>query len=239
MNYCRRFNLLACVLAMMFGWSAKVIAADETTRTFAAQNCRFTLPGPDWKWSDKETPKLVFMALNSKGFVINLAVLETPITVELNDQFVKGFEKSVYGSSQLTKRTGEYIAFRGLKCYQLLSTLADGRTRATRVLVANKRLYNLNLVGLKEPIEAEPAFESIMSGFDFIVPPEQDSKQANSAAVQMPAQPTAQRPAQSEEYAKTLNFSQLMGKIVGGCLIGIVLLIIIRSVVRKKKSDQS
>jgi hypothetical protein len=211
------------------------LAADEATRTFAAQKCRFTLPGPDWKWSEKATPNSLFFAVNTKGFVVTLSVVESPKIWNIGDLSVKDFEKTFYVPGKLSKQAGRFITFRGLQCYQLESSLADGRTGATRILFANKSMYNLSLIGSKDPIEADPAFETILNGFDFTVPPEQ----GNAQGVQTSAQPTGQRSAPSEEYAKTLGVSQLMGKIVGACLIGIVLLLIIRSVFRKKKSDQS
>jgi hypothetical protein len=87
--------LLPGLLALL-GSSVKLMAAEESTRTFPAQKCRFTLPGPDWTWIDKQVPNLLVMAGNTKGFVINLSTVSTPTPAQVDEQFVKGFEKSFY-----------------------------------------------------------------------------------------------------------------------------------------------
>ena len=221
-----RLCLLLSLLAMAFGSPVRLTAAEEATRTFPAQKCRFTLPGPDWSWSDEKAPNRVFLARSTKGFAITLATVKTPDPVQVNEQFAKGFEESFYQDRQAKKRGGRFITFLGLPSYQTESLLvANGRTLATRVFAAHGFVYNLSLVGAKEPIEDDPAFETLMQAFSFTVPPEQDTKRTGSGA--------------DSEYGKALNLSRLMGRIAAFCIIGAILLLVFRLATRKRKASET
>jgi hypothetical protein len=235
-----RLWLLLGVLALQFGSPRSLVAGEEATRTFPAQNCRFTLPGPDWTWIDKQVPNVVFMARNSKGFVINLSTKSTPQPVQLDKQFVAGFEKTFYQPGQVEKRGGRFITFRGLPSYQAEGVLADGRTAASRVFAAHGLVYHLTLLGGKQPIEHDPAFEALMLGFDFTVPPEQAAKRAGPAEVQAASEAPGQTPpATDPDAGKTLNISAWAGRIAGLCIIGIIVVGLFRWVVRRRKTGQT
>ncbi len=239
MSSSSRTCLLLGLLGLL-GSSVRLMAAEETTRTFPAQKCRFTLPGPDWTWIDKQVPNLLFMAGNTKGFVINPSTVSTPAPVQVDEQFAKGFEKSFYQPGQIEKRGGRFVTFRGLPSYQAEGILADGRTSATRVFTAHGLVYHLTLLGAKEPVEDDPAFEKLMQGFEFTAPPEQDAKNTGSGGAQAPARSKGQtQPASDSDYGKALSISGWMGRIAGVCIIGAILLLLFRWVVRKRKAGKT
>jgi hypothetical protein len=218
--------LLLSLLATPFAWPTNLLAADEATRTFPAQKCRYTLPGPDWTWSDEKAPNRIFLARDTKGFVITLATLTQAAPVQVNEQFVQGFEKSFYKAASLKKRSGRFVTFLGVRGYQTESLLPDGRTSATRVFAAHGLMYNLVLIGAKEPIENDPSFEKIMHGFSFTVPPAPDARPTDSGA--------------DTDVDKGAMISELMGSIATVCSILAVLLVVFRWATGKgKKRKQS
>src|SRR5579875_1879689 len=124
------------ILALQLVSAHRLLAAEEPVRTFPAQRCRFKLPGPDWDWIDKELPNGLFMAGNSKGFVITLSISSTPAPIRVNEKFAEEVEKTLYHPGQLEKRSGRFITFRSLPCYQAEGIMADGRTTAIRFFSA-------------------------------------------------------------------------------------------------------
>lgn len=220
-----RFVVLGVVLASAVN-ASKLEAADEPIRTFATQKCRYTLPGPGWSWINNAPPNLLFAAGNDKGFVLNLSVMNAGKVERVDEAFAAGFEKSYYQSGQATKRGRRFGTFRGQPYFQTEAKLPDGSTGATRVFISHGLGYTLTLLGGTDPIENDPAFETIMLGFDFTTPPPQPA--ANPGAANTTAPPT--------EYEKTLNISEQMGRIAGGCFLAIILLYLIRSVFGKRKT---
>ncbi len=234
-----RLCLLLGLLGLL-GSPTRLRAAEEPMRVFPAQKCRFTLPVPDWTWIDMQAPNILFVAGNTKGFVINLTTVSVPVTAQINEQFVKEFEKSFYSPGQIEKRAGRFVTFRGLPSYQAEGILADGRTTATRVFKAHGLSYNLSLIGAKEPVEDDPQFEKLMQGFEFTVPPEQEAKNAGPEDAQAPARSEGQRQSTPDtDYGRALNISELMGRIVGVCIIGILLLLLFRWWNRKRKTGKT
>jgi hypothetical protein len=232
-----------CLLLSLFGLlgsSVSLTAGEETTRTFPAQQCRLTLPGPDWTWIDKEAPDVLFMAGNTKGFVINLTTVRTPAPVRVDGQFVKGFEKTFYQPGRIEKRGGRFVTFRGLPSYQAEGMLADGRTSATRVFTAHGLVYHLTLLGAKEPVEQGPAFEKLMQGFEFTIPPEQDAKHTGPGEAQGTAGSAGQtQTASDSDYGEVLSISGWTGRIAGVCVIGAILLLLFRRAARKRKAGKA
>jgi hypothetical protein len=200
-----------------------VAAGEEATRTFPAQKCRFTLPGPDWTWSDENAPNRIFLAKDKKGFVITLAAVASPGRVQMNEQFARGFENDFYKApSPFKKRSGRFVTYLGLPAYQTEAMFPDGRTTAVRVFAAHGLLYNLSLIGRKEPIEDDPAFETIMQGFSFTVPPAPGT--------------TSTSPGGDSDVDPIAKISRLMGSIVALCFIVAVLLLVFRSATGKSKT---
>jgi hypothetical protein len=226
MSLSSRLCLLLTLLSLGLRFPAGINAEEGATRTFPAQKCRFTLPEPDWAWSDKEMPSLLFMASNKKGFVINLATLKTPGFVQLNEQFVKGFEDNYFRSGPFIKRSSRFVTFRGLPTFQAESSIADGRTAVIRVFAAHDLLYHLTLVGARDPIENDPTFETLMQGFDFTVSP-------------TPAPKTNVPGAMASDHANSLGISRRMGQIAGACVMGIIVLVFLRWALGKGKANKA
>ncbi|MFL5338785.1 MAG: hypothetical protein ACJ8F7_01345 [Gemmataceae bacterium] len=144
--------------------------ADDRTRTFAAAKCRYTLPGPEWKWSQPGKPSQLFTATCPKGLVVYLSVVSVP-TSRLDSGLVQNLEQGFYGSGQATKRGGRFVTIQGSSWYQIEATLADGRTVACRTFVSKGLSYTLGIVGGRQPVEQDPEFETIHGGFSIIEPP--------------------------------------------------------------------
>jgi hypothetical protein len=217
MNSSAKLCTFICVLTQHLGSPINLMAADESTRTFTAQKCRFTLPGADWTWIDTPGPDLVFMARNTTGFVINLAAKSAPQPAQVDQQFVNGFEKKFYQTGGLKKRGGQFLTYRGLPTYQATGTVADGITSSTRVFFAHGLGYVLTVLGEKEPVEDDPIFEKLMEGFEFTAQP--------------------QPPAESD-YGRALNVSEWMGRIAGACIVVAIPLLVFQWVSRRRKTGK-
>lgn len=148
--------------------------ASERTRTFPSYKCRYTLPGPGWSWSkDPTDAKSLCAAVNDRGVVVSVGVMQLPRPMPLNQEFINGYENGFYtvGVGKLNRRGGRYTSFLGLPAYQSEATHADGRTTAARITLANGYGYILVVIGGKEPVEQHPDFEKMMAGFAFTEPP--------------------------------------------------------------------
>ncbi len=232
MNGWSRWCLVAVLFTMQFGMTLRCMAAEEPTRTFPAQKCRYTLPGPDWSWADKQMPNMLFMAGNSSGFVVNLTYVSLPKPEPLNEQFVKGFESTFYKAAQVTKRAGRFVTFRGRPAYQADGLAANGRTTSTLVINANGTTYMLTVIGAEQPIETDPTFESIRQGFDFTIPSEQVATQT-APGIAAPLTPVPAAPAPAERNAYQMG--RLMGGIAAICLLVAGVAVVVRALVRKPK----
>ena len=129
MRSCR----LMLVAALMIGSSTGLAADEANTRTFAPQKCRFTLPGPDWRWIENKDPNALCFAGNKDSIVVTLSAL--PDSSPMNEAFAAGFETGFLKSSGFKKRSGGFVDYRGLRCYQLVSTLPDNRVMYSRVVL--------------------------------------------------------------------------------------------------------
>jgi hypothetical protein len=204
----------------------RLLAGEEAVRSFPTQKCSFKLPGPDWAWIDKQLPNGLFMAANSKGFIITLSISVAPVPIRVNEKFAEDVEKTMYQPGQIEKRGGRFITFRGLPCYQAEGIVADGRTTATRLFSANGYVYHLSLLGSKEPVEKDPGFERFMEGFEFTAPPEQ------------PAQGSPSGESRTQTDSVT-NISEWMGRIAGYCILLAIVLGLTRWSIRKWKRGKS
>jgi hypothetical protein len=183
--------------------------ADEAaTKTFPEKKCRYTLPGPDWTWVDVKAPDALCLARDDKGFVVTLSALAEKAAI--NDAFVRGFEKGFLKSPNYRKRGGHRLDFLGLPAYQLEVATNDGHTLTSRVFMAHDIGYIINCIGNADPVENDPRFEKMLAGFAFTVPPDLAAERAKS------------------ERGGTDDFSYRMGQIVGYCMMGIVVLFIVR-----------
>jgi hypothetical protein len=189
--------------------------AAETTRTFLGHHCRFTLPSDDWSWTDKAIPNVLFVAGNSKGWVVNLSTVPVTGGVKIDPEFVKGFDESFYVTGQIEKRAGAFATFRGLRSYQTMGKLPDGKTSATSVFTAHGLVYTLSVVGGVEPIENDPSYESILLAFEFTSPP--DPSSGNPGTVLPQSADRGNR--------ETAPLTEWVGRIVDACVVGVVVII--------------
>src|SRR5262245_48021724 len=119
------------------------LRADERTRTFPAQKCRYTLPDDDWSWLEDKSPNL-FMAINSKGQVVYLGSFQVSPGTELSQKYIDGWEKGLLRNPDNKKRGGRFTNFLGIPCYQSeVVKVSVDKTQVGRVFLAHGFLYNL------------------------------------------------------------------------------------------------
>jgi hypothetical protein len=152
----------------------------DLTRGFQEQKCQYTLIGDDWTWREPAQLPIVFSAENKKGTIVVLVIDRVPLNTQLTQALAEKAEASTYADPKTTKRGGRFITFQGQPSYQAESRLANGNTMACRIFLANGFAYTLGVVGGKDPVENEPDFEKIMSGFAFTEPPVTADKNTNS-----------------------------------------------------------
>jgi hypothetical protein len=181
--------------------AAGVQADDERTRHFPAAKCRYTLPTDEWGWTDQLAGKAVFAAVGPDRTLVALSIMENPPSARIDQKFADGFDKGFVVPGDNEKRGGRLATFLGLPCYQVEGRLVtEGLTTASRVFLANGRLYILSVMGAGGTVEQRPDFEAILGGFAFDAPP-----------VPPP-------PAPGPVEAKDLSYR--MGQIAAYCLLG-------------------
>jgi hypothetical protein len=164
--------LMAVAIACTLAGSVSGQAPQESnppTREFPSQKCRYTLPGKEWKWMDQPLPDSIFMATSKAGLVITFRCDRVEDWKSLDRSTVADFEQAMNRSTEgrLKKRGGRFIIFLGLSCYQFEGVYADGRTIASRLILANGLAYHIMVAGDQNPVEQRPEFEKIISGFQF------------------------------------------------------------------------
>lgn len=228
-----------CLVVSLFGLlgsSGNLPAAEETTLTFPMQKCRFTLPGPDWTWLDKQPPKVLFIAGNSKGLLIDLNTMAWAQPIRMSDQSPDDIERFIYKPGEIQKRGGRFVTFLGRSCYQLEAIVPDGRTVVTRIFAAHGFIYYLSILGTKEPVEADPEFETTMRGFDFTIPPEPEPKRTDPGTVPALANPTGRKSAVANEVYETgLYLAAWMGGITCLFIVGAILPLAVWWALHKRK----
>lgn len=218
-------SLAAIVLLLAFAFPAA--RAAEDVRTFPASKCRVKLPGPGWNWRKNLDPDFIFEAV-SPGMAFTGFTEPLPPGGTLASH-VLGFETQFFLSGRFKKRGGRNITYKDLPAYQVEIRDEDGSTMVCRIFLAHGLSYHLNLNGGKEPVENDPRFEAIMDAFDFTERP-----------VPPPPPPPAPLPEDDEttdsDYGRALNVSAWMGRIVGVCLILILVLLVVGWLKGKTKS---
>jgi hypothetical protein len=217
-----RGNSWLLVATLLLGYSTSLFADEAKTRTFAAQKCRFTLPGPDWQWLQAKDPTILCLASNGK-VVISLSCY--PERESISEAFGPGFEKEFLKAGRYTKRSGGFVDYRNSRCYQLVCTLPDNRISYTRVLTANGNGYAFSLVIPDEQTSKEPIFEQAWNGFEFTEPP------VPNVPAPMPARangiPLPPGVDADSAYGRSLQFSYWMGRVLGVCLLAILVLAVV------------
>jgi hypothetical protein len=189
--------------------SPNLCDAQDEERTFPSLQMRYRLPNKDWTWEEPMTPDTAFMAMNQQGIIVLVSTIPLQKTVQLDQDFVNGYEKSFFKAGQMTKRGGRFITFQGRPCYQAEGTLMDGRTVVSRCVLSPSLGYSFMVMGGHDPIEITPEFEAIANGWTLTAPAVQD-------AVEEPR-----------------NISYLMGRVVGFCIMGIAVAWVVGKVFKK------
>jgi len=146
--------------------------AAAQTRYFPAQKCRFTLPD-GWSWVDRPIGNAFFAAESTDGLLVQATCAPAMAWSEMDERAAEDFERSLARSSRgkLKKRGTSFVSFHGLTAYQIAGVLPDGKTTVSCCFLAHQMAYQILIVGGKEPVEQDPDFDEIMSGFAFTVPP--------------------------------------------------------------------
>lgn len=160
-------------------------SGSEAHKVFAKYKCSYTLPGPGWAWQDAATvPGAIFVASNDAGLVVMLMTQRSQLDT-VSPEFIRGLEEGAVEPGESSKRGGKSLTFKGVPCHQLdLLLVKVQKTFSSRFFIAHNYVYNLQVVGEKEPVEESPEYDAIMNGFSFTVapPPPSPQTKANSAA---------------------------------------------------------
>lgn len=151
----------------------RVKPSADRSAEFSTQKFRYNLPGPDWSWGEKPTPETLLLASNKRGLSVTVMVHKHPQSMTWDEQSAATFERGFLQAAghQVKKRGGRLTTFQGLQCLQIEAIFDDRRTTVSRILQANGFFYTITVAGDKQPVERNPDFERIMSGFQFTEPP--------------------------------------------------------------------
>jgi hypothetical protein len=234
-----RLCLLICLLALQMASPARLGAGEERTRTFEAQKCRYTLPGPAWSWLDDQKPEnMLCMTRNTNGFVISLSAVATSDGPEKNEQYGKEFEKSLYKSGQFEAGGQFYdpVAVRFVPAYPTRMRLSDGRKALLLVFTSRGFHYHMTLIGGKEKTEVDRELPTMVQGFDFTVPDERSAKQLGSIAGQDTIVRWPRQEQNTPASAAVAGVARIAAIVAFVCIVAASLLLVFRLVFRKPKA---
>lgn len=212
----RRYVALLIVGLIANGMAYAAPSADMT-KDFADYHCRLSLPGStDFEWLDHtQIPQAAAALRNSSGTTVLLLVTKVPSDFTLN---TKGFDDGLCAPGVASKLKSEKATFRGVPCYQICVRFEQNNAiAAIRAFAANGFLYQVQIIGESLPIDDQSKLEHLFSMFEFIG---------------SPATTVAKAPSSEQ---KAYNFSRLMGRLVGICLIAIIVLVVAKRMFGKKK----
>jgi hypothetical protein len=218
--------ILWVVSLITLGMTCTAPAADKT-KEFAEYNCRLSLPeGSDFEWLDPTlVPQSVALMRNSAGTTVVLIVTKVPSDFKLNTD---GFDAGLFAPGVATKLRSDNPTFLGLPCYQVFVHLEQSTAQiAIRAFSTQGFLYQLQLIGDSVPVDDQDKLASLFSMFEFINSP--PTVVANDP-VSMPA---ANAPSPD---LQAYNFSQMMGRVAGICIVVMIMLAVGRKLLRKKKA---
>jgi len=160
------------ISVVLFLLAQSSVYGNERIKTFAAQQCRYTLPSNKWNWIDhSEVRNAVCAAEHEDGRVIVLIISPFPKDGVINQSFVDLVDKDAAASLEKTKKRGGRITtFKNLPCYEF-ERLLEGAMVASRIVLANGYGYHVVIRGGVRPVEKLPDYEAIMDGFEFTSPP--------------------------------------------------------------------
>jgi hypothetical protein len=155
-----------CLLAAGTAWSRPV-------KTLPRARCAFELPGPRWRWVDDGADGARgLVAVDEAGSLLNLRVDTVPEGLVLDEDFIAEIEASVFQDDGPRKLADRRFTYAGAPAYQVDVAVDDEDIFGTiRLLLANGRLYRLQLMTRLDPRRNRVAIDNILSGFSFTSPP--------------------------------------------------------------------
>ena len=223
------------VMAFAFFWGSISLAAGDASndvREFKELHCSVALPDKECKWIDpSKLPGCIAAFKDSTGTVLVLLVSDSPGDTTITTEFTKGYDEGAFESGVASKLAGEIISFRNIPCYQVHSKIEkDGAIGTTRVFLAHGRLYQLQAVGSRLPLDQRNQLGSLFNSFNFLSPP-------------LPVDPTQKTPATAAPRpfnpGSDFRTGRIGGIIAACCVIGIVGILLVRAVVRKRKNNRA
>jgi hypothetical protein len=213
--------LLSLLLVLFLGTEIPA----QQTKTFPEADCSFTLPGDDWEWLDPKTIPdsggkitVLVLARNRKGLAFTLTYANLNGNEKGSQREFEAFEKGFLESGKMTKMGSKQIAYKGLQGYQLDARTQQGQGVSVRILYANKKLYNVQVINGLGPLGPDTDTESIFQNFNFTRQPE-------------PVGSSGFGPSNSSWWKPVLIFVIL---IVVACGVGGVALLVVLSKGKKK-----
>ena len=201
------------ILAAM-AFSTSISYADESGRVidFPAYHCRLTLPDPCMEWLDhSQVPQAQAVFGDAQGTIVIFMVHKIPAGLVLNESFTKGFDETFERPGVIRKTGGEITTFSGAPCYHLYGRLEqEGKTFIYKLFAANGFMYGLQLISGDYPGERAIIPDNYFSAFEFI------------------GEPLIAKPRGAASQPQTHNISRIMGRVIGYCVIGIVVISVIK-----------
>jgi len=214
----KQVNKLMVAAFMVYALTA---AASDTERIREFENfrCRLILPDPNTEWIDHtQIPGAKAALGDDSGRVLVFMVNEAADSFVLNDSFIEGFDESFNKPGVISKISGQITAFRNVPCYQFNARIEqDGSIVTGKIFAANGYLYQLQLIGGELPINERNDMDNIFHAFEFFGKPN----------------PHESQPTSPEQQA--YNFSRKMGRIIGYCIIVIIVVLVGKMLIRKKR----
>ena len=187
--------------------------------TLEQQRCSLTLPDDGYFWLDHSpAPDALAAFGNDAGLNVVLLARKTPDGFVLDEAAVATFDKGLENNRKGTKVAGAMTQFNGVPCYELhLRVNNDNSLVTVKVFVANGYLFQLFVRGSGLPLEERDKLEPIFSAFKFV------------------GQPSVPAPRRLSEEQKAFAFSELMGQLAAYCVMGIIVILVVRFVAKRKK----
>jgi hypothetical protein len=207
-------TLMACALTATAGNNGHL-------KVFEQYSCRLTLPDPNFEWIDHtQIPQAKAALANDSGAIILFMVNKASDELVINDAFIKGFNESYYKRDVISKISSEMTNFRNVPCYKAHSRLEQENSLATIIIfAANGFVYQLQLISDEATIREHQKLETVFSAFDFLTKPRLH----------------VAKPSTSGQRA--YEFGEKMGRILFYCIIGIVILSVIKKLKNRKSKN--
>jgi hypothetical protein len=141
------------------------------TMTFPEHGCKFTLPSGAWRW-ENDLKRVHVCITHESGLVLMLRVKPVPPGAEVNEASMAVYEESAIAEEKATKLRGDFITYKGARCYQLQMKRPGAKTRmVSRVFIANGKAYSFSLLGVPNIAGLPPEAKAAFDAFELVSPP--------------------------------------------------------------------